>query len=101
MIAFLRNEPGAEAVEEILTNPSHQCIAHVVNLSELYTWFAKHGGIPVAESAVADLIAAGIEQRYDIDDPYWKSVGRLRSEKHLRPIRLPARKTPFHLPIAS
>jgi uncharacterized protein with PIN domain len=31
MIAFLRDEPGAEVVEAILTHPTDRCFAHAVN----------------------------------------------------------------------
>jgi hypothetical protein len=79
MIAFLKNESGAEVVEEILTNPNYECVAHAVNYSELYTWFLKKGSLADAEGAVADMINAGIKLHGDIDEQFWKEVGRLKA----------------------
>jgi len=35
MIAFLSNEPGAEVVEGVLTEPGSSCYAHIFNLAEV------------------------------------------------------------------
>ena len=36
MIAFLDDEPGAEVVEDLLTEPRSTCCAHILNLTEVY-----------------------------------------------------------------
>lgn len=36
MIAFLDNEPGADVVENALTEPESACYAHIFNLTEVY-----------------------------------------------------------------
>ena len=35
MLAYLRNEPGAEIVEDALTAPDSHCSAHSINLCEV------------------------------------------------------------------
>ena len=35
MIAFLRDEPGAEIVAEVFVDPESHCYAHALNLCEV------------------------------------------------------------------
>jgi hypothetical protein len=41
MIAYLRDEPGAGRVSEALLDPDGQCIAHVLNLCEVFYDFQR------------------------------------------------------------
>ena len=41
MIAFLRGEPGADAVAEILLDSESQCHAHALNLCEVFYDFER------------------------------------------------------------
>jgi uncharacterized protein with PIN domain len=80
MIAFLRDEPGADVVEKILDDAAEDCVAHVVQFSEVFTWFLKNGlAEKDALEAVNDLQDAGIEQRDDIDAAFWQEVARQRA----------------------
>ncbi len=36
IIAYLRDEPGADKVEDLLANDDEVCIAHAINLCETY-----------------------------------------------------------------
>ena len=78
MIAYLRNELGAEIVEDALTAPSNQCFAHAINLCEVFYDFFRSAGETDAVSAISDLLAAGIIQREDFDLDFWKAAGRLK-----------------------
>ena len=55
MIAFLRDEPGAQVVAEVLLNPDAQCYAHALNLCEVYYDFHRAAGRDQALNAIADL----------------------------------------------
>lgn len=37
IIAYLRDEPGASEVADVLLNPEYQCFAHSINLCEVLT----------------------------------------------------------------
>ena len=43
MIAFLDDEPGAEVVEQVLTEPGSTCYAHIFNLTEIYYIYFRRG----------------------------------------------------------
>ena len=82
MIAYLRNERGAEAVEDALTAPDSQCFAHSINLCEVFYDFVRSAGETEAINAVADLSAAGIIERSDFDRDFWTAAGRLKGTQH-------------------
>jgi len=82
MIAYLRNEPGAEVVEDALTAPGSQCFAHAINLCEVFYDFFRSAGEVEATNAIADLTAIGITQRNDFDRDFWIAAGRLKGTHH-------------------
>jgi PIN domain nuclease of toxin-antitoxin system len=78
LIAFLRDEPGAGAVENVLGLPQ-PCYAHALNLCEVYYDFWRASDRNAAESAIADLLRLGIQERTDMDAEFWRDVGRLKA----------------------
>lgn len=79
MIAFLDNEPGAEVVEDVLTEPGSRCYAHIFNLAEVYYIYARRGGLTLAEASVEALSDAGIIARDDNDTAYWKEAASFKA----------------------
>ncbi len=86
MIAFLDNEPGADVVEAVLTEPSSTCFAHIFNLTEVYYIYFRRGGLPMAEDAIESLIAVGITVREDNDANFWKAAAMFKAS---HPMALP------------
>lgn len=58
MIAYLRGEEGGSEVDKLLVQPGARCVAHSVNLCEVYYDLIRQGGVRVAEEAIADLTRA-------------------------------------------
>jgi len=79
MLAYLLGEPGAEVVNDLLVTPGASCVAHSVNLCEVYYYLVRQGGGPVAEQAINDLLAAGVRECRDMDSDFWRSVGHIKS----------------------
>ncbi len=75
MIAFLRGEPGGDVVRSHLLDPGVKCYAHCVNLCEVYYDFIRRFDVRVAEQAINDLFKAGVVERADLDDAFWRQVG--------------------------
>ncbi len=44
MIAYLRNEVGRDVVEAVLIDSSGLCMAHAINLCEVFYEFHRAGG---------------------------------------------------------
>ncbi len=78
MIAFLRDEPGAEQVEAFFRHD--HCMAHAVNVCEVYYDFFRAENEATAKNAVTDLVALGLKIKEDMDQPFWQEIGRLKAE---------------------
>ena len=78
LIAFLRDEQGADAVQHCLSLPQ-TCYVHALNLCEVYYDFWRASTQNAAESAIIDLLRLGIEERNDMDSEFWRQVGRLKA----------------------
>jgi PIN domain nuclease of toxin-antitoxin system len=78
LIAFLRDEPGAGAVENVLGLPQ-TCYAHALNLCEVYYDFWRASDQNAAEPAITDLMRLGIRERIDMDSEFWRDVGGLKA----------------------
>jgi PIN domain nuclease of toxin-antitoxin system len=78
LIAFIRSEKGAERVEQRLVEGG--CLAHVLNLCEVYYDCIRRGGETRANAILTDLRDAGVLARSDLDDEFWKDVGRIKAE---------------------
>jgi predicted nucleic acid-binding protein len=79
MIALLRQEAGWEVVRDLLIRGGNRCVAHGINLCEVYYGFARAGGQARAETAIRDLYLGGIELREEMDTPFWQDAGRIRA----------------------
>ncbi len=78
MIAYLKDEDGAEVVERYLAG-DEECIAHLVNLCEVYYEYLRDEDEEAATSVIEDLKGDGLEVRDDLDEPFWREVGRLKA----------------------
>lgn len=79
LIAFARDEPGAEVVERLLDSDD-RCVAHAVNLCELFYDFHRERGEQAAQAVIQALLAATLVIHHDLDDAFWQEVGRIKSD---------------------
>ncbi len=78
MLAFLRDEPGGAVTEALFLDPTTLCVAHAVNLCEVFYDFLRTSGEVAAQKAIADLLIIGLQIQEDMDAEFWQSVGRLK-----------------------
>jgi PIN domain nuclease of toxin-antitoxin system len=79
IIAFLRDEPGAQVVADHLRDERQRSFAHALNLCEVYYDFFRADGRRTAEAALDDVLALGIQERNDMEPDFWRAVGRLKA----------------------
>ncbi len=79
MIALLRRESGESVVGACLADTHSICFAYAVNLCEVYYDFYKAGGEIAAELAVSELKNLGVIERSDMNESFWKEVGKLKA----------------------
>jgi hypothetical protein len=60
MIALLRDEPGAQKVEDIATDRGNSIHAHAMNLVEVFYDFHRGAGVGAAKDAMDDQVRAGV-----------------------------------------
>lgn len=80
MIAYLDNEPGADVVESALIEPGNQCLAHAINLCEVFYQFHRAGGESAAAGALGDLHRMNLIERADLDSPFWQDAGKMKAK---------------------
>lgn len=79
MLAYLHGEAGSEVVENALLDTAGQCLAHSVNLCEVYYVVHRDSDEATADAAVNDFRVLGVVERPDFDEAFWKEAGRLKA----------------------
>jgi predicted nucleic acid-binding protein len=87
MIAYLRGEIGADTVEALLVDDAEPCMAHAVNLCEVYYRAMRLSDEGSAASMIEDLKNMGLIVREDLDEPFWRTVGGYKAD--MRGVPLP------------
>ncbi len=79
MIAFLRDEPGADVVAEVLVDTASKCFAHSLNLCEVFYDFERAAGRRDAVQAVSDLMKLGVMEDGSLTPVVWQAAGTLKA----------------------
>ena len=80
LIALLRREPGGETVDSLLSDQSNTCMAHALNLCEVYYDLSRRAGKKRAKDVINRLVMAGVSVREDMDTDFWQDVGDLKAD---------------------
>ena len=75
VIAYLRQEAGAQVLKEIIERPNTFLAMHVCNLGEVYYDFFRDDGLAAAQTAWAHALALPLALRRDADDAFIQRVG--------------------------
>jgi uncharacterized protein with PIN domain len=79
IIAYLRDEEGAEVVEAALIS-NNDCVVHAINLCEVYYDCVRRDGTARADTLLDDLAAIGLVTREDMDTPLWKAAAGFKAD---------------------
>jgi PIN domain nuclease of toxin-antitoxin system len=79
IIAWLRNEPGADVVDNAVRDVNAQCLVHSINLCEVFYDARRNAGETHAQAVVSDLASIGVVERSDFDPAFWMEAGRLKA----------------------
>jgi predicted nucleic acid-binding protein len=78
VIAYLRQEAGAEVLKELIERPSTFLAMHVCNLGEVYYDFFRDDGLAAAQTAWANALMLPLALRRDADDAFIQRVGVIK-----------------------
>jgi PIN domain nuclease of toxin-antitoxin system len=79
VIAFFRNEKGADIVRKIITDESNYTMIHVVNLCEIYYDFYRDIGEAEAEKIIKELDDINVKTRFDLTANFWRQVSKYKA----------------------
>ena len=80
LIALLDNEPGVKVVEELLEDERNRCVAHVLNICEVYYHVYRRAGEERAAGLKGLLESYGFEIADSLVPALWETAGRLKAE---------------------
>jgi predicted nucleic acid-binding protein len=83
VIAYLRNEAGAEVLKEMIEQPTTFLAMHVCNLGEVYYDFFRDDGLTAAQTAWTNTLALPLTLRCDADDAFIQRVGVIKVEERI------------------
>lgn len=79
ILAYIFGETGANAVNDLLTDPSNTCYAHAINLCEVYYTAIRRSNEQTARKILSGLSHVGVIEREDMGRKFWERVGELKS----------------------
>jgi predicted nucleic acid-binding protein len=80
MIAYLRQEPGADVLKALIELPTTFLAMHVCNLGEVYDDFFREDGITAAQTAWTHTLALPLELWREAGDAFIQRVGIIQVE---------------------
>ncbi len=80
MIAYLSGELGANVVNELLLDKDATCLAHSVNLCEVFYDALRQTNVRQARQTIVNLFKAGVVERRDMSRRFWQQVGAQKAQ---------------------
>lgn len=80
LIAFLRQEDGADVVADVLQGQGNRCLAHAINLCEVYYDMVRRTDEATAAQILADVEDVGVEPYLSVELALWQRAGRLKAD---------------------
>ncbi|MDQ1318191.1 MAG: hypothetical protein QG588_1848 [Candidatus Poribacteria bacterium] len=78
LIAFFRDETGAEIVESLLIDSVNTCHVHAINLCEVFYDSLRRKNELEAQRTIRVLLSMGLFLHDDLDIVFWQQVGRYK-----------------------
>jgi len=79
MLALLLKEDGGDVVRNALLDKTRPCVAHGLNMCEVYYHFLRTDDVATADAAIQTLLDAGLRVQEMMDEAFWKDVGFLKA----------------------
>ncbi|MFM6071010.1 MAG: type II toxin-antitoxin system VapC family toxin [Dolichospermum sp.] len=79
VIAFFRNETGADLVREKISHPDNNSMIHIVNLCEVYYDFYRDIVESETEKLIKELSDINVRTRFDLTANFWRQVSKYKA----------------------
>jgi predicted nucleic acid-binding protein len=89
LVAYVRDERGAEFVADLIEDGDVPMFAHAANLCEAFHLLTRSDGREFAEEAVRDFLRLGVVERADMDGAFWRDAANLIAARRMAGASLP------------
>ena len=79
VIALVKNEAGADVVEDFLLNSECDCMIHNINLCEVYYGFLRTDGEEFTKRIISRLEQANVTFCADLTIDFWQQVAKYKA----------------------
>jgi len=79
LIAFIRDEEGADIIEQILQDGASTVMMHAINVCEVYYDCIRAVGAEHADYVIDSLNSSNVIIREDMDAVFWKFAGSIKA----------------------
>ena len=79
IIALVKDEVGADVVEQYLLNFSNQCMIHNVNLCEVYYGFLRSDGEEFTKNIIDRLQKSNLTFKDDLSIDFWQQLATYKA----------------------
>jgi PIN domain nuclease of toxin-antitoxin system len=83
VMAYVRQEPGAEVLKALIERPPTVLAMHVCHLGEVYDDFFREDGLTAAQTAWTHTPALPLELWREADDAFIQRVGLMKVEERV------------------
>jgi predicted nucleic acid-binding protein len=83
VMAYVRQEPGAEVLKALIERPTTVLAMHVCHLGEVYDDLFREDGLTAAQTAWTHTLALPLELWREADDAFIRRVGLMKVEEHV------------------
>ena len=89
LLAYVRDEPGADLVGDLLDDADIEMFVHAANLCEMFHGLLRYEGRVIAEESLRDFLSLGVQVRSDMDEEFWRDAAELIARQRLAGVGLP------------
>lgn len=89
LLAYVRDETGADYIAELLEEGDVPMFAHAANLCEAFHLLTRSDGREFAEEAMRDFLRLGLIERADMDGAFWRDAADLIAARRMAGASLP------------
>lgn len=80
VIALVKDEVGADIVEDYLLGNEYESIIHAVNLCEVYYGFLRSDGVGFTNEIIKKLEKSNVSFCEDLTKDFWQQVAKYKAE---------------------
>lgn len=83
LIAYLRDEPGADHISDIFDNMQHTVLIHAITLGEVYYDTHRFSGVDNAQQVLKDILSLPVTVIRELSDALLTDAGNFKASNRI------------------